>query len=98
MPEPGFCLDFSFLDIPVLDERNYPRNSRGVNEVAGLYAVGLPRPTGHASATLALVDEDARHVAGHNAARNPRQCSPWALSEPEPSRKTVQAAGLDSPG
>ncbi len=39
----GYGLDFSFLDIPVLDEWNYPRHSRGVAEVAGLYAVGLQR-------------------------------------------------------
>ncbi|WP_426976368.1 hypothetical protein ACQCSU_16625 [Pseudarthrobacter sp. O4] len=65
----GYGLDFSFLDIPVLDEWNYPRHSGGVTEVEGLYAVGLPWLTRHASATLALVGEDARYVAGHIAGR-----------------------------
>ncbi len=68
----GYGLDFSFLDIPVLDEWNYPRHSRGVTEAAGLYAVGLPWLTRHASATLALVGEDARYVAEHIAGRNAR--------------------------
>ncbi|HJW01385.1 MAG TPA: NAD(P)/FAD-dependent oxidoreductase [Arthrobacter sp.] len=65
----GYGLDFSFLDIPVLDEWNYPRHSRGVTEVPGLYAVGLPWLTRHASASLALVGEDAEYVAEHIAAR-----------------------------
>lgn len=63
----GYGLDFSFLDIPVLDEWNYPRHSRGVTDVTGLYAVGLPWLTRHASATLALVGDDAKYVAGHIA-------------------------------
>ncbi|UEL29516.1 NAD(P)/FAD-dependent oxidoreductase [Pseudarthrobacter sp. L1SW] len=61
----GYGLDFSFLDIPVLDGWDYPRHSRGVTEVTGLYAVGLPWLTRHASATLALVGDDAKFVAGH---------------------------------
>jgi putative flavoprotein involved in K+ transport len=63
----GYGLDFSFLDIPVLDEWNYPRHSLGVTEVTGLYAVGLPWLTRHASATLGLVGDDAKYVAGHIA-------------------------------
>jgi hypothetical protein len=68
----GYDLDFSFLDIPVLDEWIYPRHSPGIPEVAGLYAVELPWLTSHASATLALVGEDAQYVAEHIAGRNPR--------------------------
>ncbi|WP_024365333.1 flavin-containing monooxygenase [Arthrobacter sp. TB 26] len=65
----GYGLDFSFLDLPVLDEWNYPRHSRGVTEVPGLYAVGLPWLTKHLSATLSLVGDDAEFVAAHIAAR-----------------------------
>ncbi len=65
----GYGLDYSFLDIPVLDEWNYPRHTRGVTEVPGLYAVGLPWLTRHLSATLALVSDDAKYVAEHLAAR-----------------------------
>jgi putative flavoprotein involved in K+ transport len=65
----GYGLDFGFLDIPVLDEWHYPRHSRGVTEVPGLYAVGLPWLTRHASSTVAAVGMDAEYVAGHLAGR-----------------------------
>ena len=65
----GYGLDFGFLDIPVLDAWNYPRHSRGVTEVPGLYAVGLPWLTKHLSATLSVVGDDAEFVAGQIAAR-----------------------------
>jgi putative flavoprotein involved in K+ transport len=65
----GYALDFSFLDIPVLDEWNYPRHTSGVTEVPGLYAVGLPWLTRHASATLGVVGDDAGYVAEHIAKR-----------------------------
>lgn len=65
----GYGLDFGFLDVPVLDEWNYPRQSRGVTEVPGLYAVGLPWLTKHLSATLSVVGDDAEFVAGHIAGR-----------------------------
>ncbi|GAC1373933.1 MAG: NAD(P)/FAD-dependent oxidoreductase [Pseudarthrobacter sp.] len=63
----GYRLDFSLLDIPVLDEWNYPRHKRGVTEHPGLYAVGLPWLTGPASALVAGVGRDAEHVAEHIA-------------------------------
>ncbi|MEV8041862.1 NAD(P)/FAD-dependent oxidoreductase [Arthrobacter sp. NPDC080082] len=65
----GYGLDFGFLDVPVLDEWNYPRHSRGVTAVPGLYAVGLPWLTKHLSATLSVVGDDAEFVAGHIAGR-----------------------------
>ena len=65
----GYGLNFGFLDIPVLDEWNYPHHSRGVTEVPGLYAVGLPWLTKHASSTVAAVGMDAEYVAGHLAGR-----------------------------
>ncbi|MET3719279.1 NAD(P)-binding domain-containing protein [Arthrobacter sp. UYEF21] len=65
----GYGLDFSFLDIPVLDQWNYPRHTRGVTEVPGLYAVGLPWLTKHLSATLSVVGADAEFMAEHLAAR-----------------------------
>lgn len=66
----GYSMDFSFLDFPVLDPWNYPRHNRGVTEVPGLFAVGLPWLTRHASATLGLVGEDAGYVAEQIAARH----------------------------
>lgn len=70
----GFRPDFGFLDLPVLDEWNYPVHDRGaVIGAPGLYALGLPWLTTHASALLAGVGRDAEHIAhhlaGHLAAR-----------------------------
>ena len=65
----GYRLDFSILDIPVLDEWNYPRHHRGVTEHPGLYAVGLPWLTGHGSSIVAGVGRDAKYIAEHIAAR-----------------------------
>ncbi|RAX15939.1 FAD-dependent oxidoreductase [Pseudarthrobacter sp. AG30] len=65
----GYGLDFSMLDLPLLDEWNYPRHSKGVTEHPGLYAVGLPWLTRHISATLVGVGPDAEYVTEHLAAR-----------------------------
>lgn len=65
----GYRLDFGILDIPVLDEWNYPRHHRGITEHPGLYVVGLPWLNGHWSAIVAGVGRDAAYVAEHIAAR-----------------------------
>jgi putative flavoprotein involved in K+ transport len=65
----GYRLDFSILDVPVLDEWNYPRHSRGVTEHPGLYAVALPWLTGHGSSIFAGVGRDAKYIAEHIARR-----------------------------
>lgn len=65
----GYGLDFSMLDLPLLDEWGYPRHLRGVTEHPGLYAVGLPWLTRHISATLPGAGPDAEYVAEHLAAR-----------------------------
>ncbi|BCW62180.1 hypothetical protein StoSoilB22_11530 [Arthrobacter sp. StoSoilB22] len=59
----GFKLDFSFVDLPLVDEWGYPRHSRGVTETPGLYVVGLPWLTRHYSAIVGGVGLDARHIA-----------------------------------
>jgi putative flavoprotein involved in K+ transport len=68
----GYRLNFDWLKLPVLDEWGYPRHDRGVTGHSGLYAVGLPWLTAHASPLLAGVGRDAAHIAGHIAGRRPR--------------------------
>lgn len=65
----GYGLDFDMLDLPILDEWNYPRHLKGVTEHPGLYAVGLPWLTRHISATLVGVGPDAEYVTEHLAGR-----------------------------
>ena len=83
----GYGLDFSFLDLPVLDQWNYPRHSRGVTEVPGLYAEGLPWLTKHLSATLSVVGDDAEFGAGQIA-------SPVTGLRSAPRLRRLNAAGL----
>ncbi|NYD78994.1 flavin-containing monooxygenase [Arthrobacter cupressi] len=65
----GYKLDMSIVDIPVLDEWDYPRHTRGVTEYPGLFAVGLPWLTGHYSPLLGGVGLDAEYLAGRIAER-----------------------------
>ncbi|GAA3275802.1 hypothetical protein AAU01_16180 [Paenarthrobacter aurescens] len=63
----GYKLDFSLIDLPVVDEWGYPKHSGGVMEQAGLYVVGLPWLTRHYSAIVGGVGLDAEYVAGRVA-------------------------------
>jgi putative flavoprotein involved in K+ transport len=60
----GYRHDFSWIDLPVLDDHGRPRHDRGV--VAGqpgLYFVGLFFQTSITSALLGGVGSDAAHLA-----------------------------------
>jgi len=65
----GYGFDFSWIDIPVLDERGVPRHRHGVTGVVGLYFLGLEWLTRKTSARLVGVGEDAALLADHIAAR-----------------------------
>jgi putative flavoprotein involved in K+ transport len=63
--EPGF----SWIDLPVFDDRGEPRHIRGMStDVPGLYFVGLHFLYAMSSAMLHGVGRDAEHVAGLVAA------------------------------
>ncbi|MEQ4205533.1 NAD(P)/FAD-dependent oxidoreductase [Actinopolymorpha sp. B9G3] len=66
----GYQLDFSWVDLPILDEWSYPRHERGVTIHPGLYAVGLPWLHSEPSSVLAGVGDDAAHIVDHLVARN----------------------------
>jgi putative flavoprotein involved in K+ transport len=58
--EPGF----SWIDLPVFDERGRPMHERGVvHRVPGMYFVGLHFLYAMSSATLIGIGRDAEHVA-----------------------------------
>ncbi len=61
----GFRVDFSWIDLPVLDERGYPHYERGVTEMPGLYFVGLHWLHTWGSGLFHGVGRDAEHVVGH---------------------------------
>jgi putative flavoprotein involved in K+ transport len=60
----GYRLDYRWLDLPILDEMGFPRQTRGVAEVPGLYFLGLLWQHSQASATLVGPTIDGPVVAG----------------------------------
>jgi putative flavoprotein involved in K+ transport len=59
----GFTADFSWIDLPVLDARGYPRHERGVSDVPGVYFLGLPWLYTWGSGRFSGVGRDAEHLA-----------------------------------
>ena len=61
----GFRFDFGWIDLPVFDERGYPRYERGLTEVPGLYFVGLHWLHTWGSGLFYQVGRDAEYVVNH---------------------------------
>jgi putative flavoprotein involved in K+ transport len=73
----GFHPGFSWIDLPVFDERGAPVQHRGVvTGEPGLYFVGLHFLYAASSAMIHGVGRDAGHVADAIAARAPRSPRP----------------------
>lgn len=65
----GYQLDFSWVDLPVLDEWGYPHHVRGVTTHPGLYAIGLRWLHTLPSSLLTGVGADAAHIVEHITTR-----------------------------
>jgi putative flavoprotein involved in K+ transport len=63
----GFATDFSWVKVPVLDDRQYPRHERGITPIAGLYFIGLPWLFTWGSGRFSGVGRDAQHIVTHIA-------------------------------
>lgn len=63
----GLNCDFSWIDLPVLNERGYPIQQRGISEYPGLYFCGLHWMHNMKSGLFLGVGDDARHVTQHIA-------------------------------
>ena len=66
----GFHFDFGWIDLPVFDERGYPRYQRGVTELQGLYFVGLHWMHTQGSGLFYGVGRDAEYVVQHLEGRS----------------------------
>ena len=64
----GYRPDYSWIELPVLDERGEARHRRGVTEVSGLYFLGLTWQHTRGSALLGWVKDDAEFIADRIAA------------------------------
>ncbi len=59
----GYQPDYSWIKLPVFDERGRPQHRRGVTDQPGLYFLGLQWQYTRGSALLGFVSDDARYVA-----------------------------------
>jgi putative flavoprotein involved in K+ transport len=59
----GFRPDYSWIQLPVFDERGRVVHERGVTKVSGLYFLGLTWQHTRGSALLGWVGEDAEYIA-----------------------------------
>lgn len=59
----GYESDYSWIDLPVLDERGRVVHRRGVTDQPGLYFLGLQWQYTRGSALLGFVSEDANYIA-----------------------------------
>ena len=65
----GYGVDFSWIDVPVLDARGEPIHRGGITGVPGLYFLGLQWLSKMRSSFLSGVGDDAAVLADHIAAR-----------------------------
>jgi len=63
----GFRPDYSWLDVPVVDEKGHLNHDGGVVESPGLYALGLPVLRRRKSTFIHGIEDDAREVIDHLA-------------------------------
>lgn len=63
----GFAVDYSWLQVDVLDETGKPKHQRGVTSEPGIYFLGLPWQSRRGSPFIWGVWHDAKHIADHMA-------------------------------
>jgi putative flavoprotein involved in K+ transport len=76
----GFRPDYSWLHVPVLDEKGHLRHEGGIVASPGLYALGLPVLRRRKSTFILGIEDDARdvvdHLAGYLAGRESSRAGP----------------------
>ena len=61
----GFRADYSWIDVPVIDQNGEVEQQRGVTASPGLYFLGLPWQSRRGSSFIWGVWHDAKHLADH---------------------------------
>lgn len=82
----GFRSDWSLVDLPLCDEAGYPRHTRGVTPIDGIYVVGMPWLHTWGSGRFLNVGRDAEHIAERIAERRARETD---------ARSSVSLAGFE---
>ncbi len=60
----GFTGDFSWIELPVLDEQGKPKHKNGISDVEGLYFIGFPWLRTRKSGIIYGIKEDAEFIVG----------------------------------
>jgi putative flavoprotein involved in K+ transport len=81
----GYALDYGWLDAPIVDELGYPRNTRGVAAVPGLYFLGLLWQHSQASASLVGPALDGPHLLEVMNRDAPRRATPRRVTDDKPA-------------
>ena len=63
----GFRPDYSWLHVPVLDEKGHVRHDGGVVDSPGMYVLGLPVLRRRKSSFIHGAEDDARELVHHLA-------------------------------
>jgi putative flavoprotein involved in K+ transport len=79
----GYRPDYSWINLPVFDERCRPRHRRGVTDVPGLYFLGLTWQHTRGSALIGWVEDDAEFIADEIATLRERPHEPAATAKTE---------------
>jgi putative flavoprotein involved in K+ transport len=58
----GFRSDYSWIHVPVLDDRGVPMHQRGVTSAPGFYFLGMHNQHSRGSSLIAWVRHDARYI------------------------------------
>lgn len=74
----GYGLDFSWIDLPVLDAQGAPLHRQGIAAAPGLYFLGLEWLSKFNSSFVTGVGDDAARLADHIAAARSRVSRPAA--------------------
>jgi putative flavoprotein involved in K+ transport len=61
----GYGVDFSWIDVPVIDARGEPVHRHGITDVPGIYFIGLQWLSKMNSSFLSGVGDDAARLADH---------------------------------
>jgi putative flavoprotein involved in K+ transport len=61
----GFRPDYTWLDVPVVDEKGHLTHDGGIVDSPGLYALGLPVLRRRKSTFIHGIEDDAREVIDH---------------------------------
>jgi putative flavoprotein involved in K+ transport len=59
----GFGSDFSWINLPVIDEKGNPKHTNGISEIDGLYFLGFPWLRKRKSGIINGIAEDAEFIA-----------------------------------